>query len=176
MSNSARWPGPDCAATVRRLIEGDLEGWDGLPREGCGHDQISSVLEGGSEEGTGRLSGLLLSFRIYQSPLQTRPIEAWFAAGGSVVLLTFEEPTLRQGPAALLDSLGTPEATLAGPNSPHPDSRQWVYASRGLTVFVREPNKDIVRIAAYPPVSVSYYERYLGAHDTREYLPRPDGL
>lgn len=80
--------------------------------------------------------------------------------------------TVTAGPAdieALLRDLGPPDRKLDQLVGRHADAQQWIYASRGLTLYVREHNWTIASVAGYAPSSANYYERYLGAHDQRRY-------
>jgi hypothetical protein len=66
--------------------------------------------------------------------------------------------------------LGSPEHKLHALIGYHPTASQWIYASRGLTLFVREHENEIARLAAYVPTTADQYEWYLGGHDKSHYL------
>jgi hypothetical protein len=155
---------------VRRLVDGDIAGWSGLP-EGCTHADLSQVLAGGESEGNGRLSGFPAHFRMYQAEKQTELIQTWFDTRGRVFLVTFSNPQLSETHQEILRALGEPEAKLEPGVGFHADAHQWIYAARGLTLFVREHLDEIARVAVYRPTTASYYENYLGGHDRRHYLP-----
>ena len=108
-------------------------------------------------------------FRAYTAPAGNRQIWAWFDDRNDAFLLT---ETVTAGPAdieALLRDLGPPDRKLDQMVGRHADAQQWIYASRGLTLYVREHNWTIASVAGYAPSSANYYERYLGAHDQRRY-------
>jgi hypothetical protein len=160
-----------CSEVIRRLADGKLAGWSGLPGD-CSHQELSSVLSGGEEEGNGRLSELPVRFRMYRAAKQPELIQAWFDGHGRAFLLTFSNPELSGSHEDLLRDLGPPEAKLEPGIGLHADTHQWIYASRGLTLFVREHLNQIGRIAVYHPTTPSYYEEHLGGRDRPHYLPR----
>jgi hypothetical protein len=162
---------PDCVQAIRRLATGDIGDWHGLP-SGCHHEQMAAVLQGGDADGQGLLSGYPVRFRFYQAESQAELLQAWFTSRGEVFLITFSAPRLAGDPALLLESLGEPEQKIEPGVGFHADAHQWVYATRGLTLFVREHLTEVARIAAYQPTTADYYERYLGGHDRRHYWPR----
>ncbi len=157
-----------CANAIRRLAEGRLEDWAGLP-EGCRHEDFAAVLEGGDEPGMGRLSGNQASFRVYTSALQEQPLQVWFTSEGEAFFVTIVAPKLASDVAALLERLGQAERRLDPAIGYHADAAQWVYAGRGLTLYVREHVNEVARLAAYQPGTPEQYEQNLGARDQRHY-------
>jgi hypothetical protein len=154
---------------IRALVEGRVEEWQGLP-DGCQHEDFAQVLDGGEEEGTAMVSGNRAQFRMYRAPDQPDPIQVWFNHEGSAFLITFTDPKLSDEVEAVLQRLGQPEAKLDPSIGYHADATQWVYARRGLTLYVREHVNEVARLSAYMPTSPNYYEQYLGARDQRRYF------
>lgn len=159
-----------CETELKRLDSGDWRGWSGLPA-GCGPQQLAAVFQGGDTVIPGRLSGQPTPLRIYRSVNQKEEIHAWFD-DAHVFLLTLDSPTTDMAADSILQAWGSPEKKLHPLVGMHADAPQWIYASRGFTVFVRERDGGIARVAAYRPSSVEYYEQYLGATDKKHYVPR----
>lgn len=160
-----------CVDALKDLVEGRLADWTGLP-EGCGPDDLSKVLEGGEDEGRGQLSSNPAQFRLYQSSHTTGLIQAWFDKHKHTFLITIVAPHIEGAVKDLLDKLGEPEKKLDSDVGYHADAHQWIYAKRGLTLYVREHSTEIARVAVYLPTSVEYYIQWLGAKDENKYHPR----
>ena len=163
-------PDSECSVALRTFLDGRWRDWTGLPH-GCQHEALTAELRGGEAEGQGRLSGRPARFRAYTTPTDNRTIWAWFDDRNDVFLLTETLTGSAEGVEALLRDLGEPERKLDQMVGRHADAHQWIYASRGLTLYVREHNWTIASVAGYAPSSASYYERYLGAQDQRQYSP-----
>jgi hypothetical protein len=161
--------------SVRRVLEayahGDFAQWQGLPL--CGPKDLSAVFGGQVEApGRGMLSGEPTAFRVYQVAATSKEIWAWFDSEDKTLLLTSIEPVLNLPASDLLAALGVPELTLEAGLGPHADARQWIWAQRGLTLFVREEAEDgpeIARVCAYRRTTPSDYVENLGAHDRTRY-------
>ncbi|KAB2898901.1 MAG: hypothetical protein F9K40_10870 [Kofleriaceae bacterium] len=72
----------------------------------------------------------------------------------------------------MLTALGAPDRKLAPGVGYHADAHQRVYASRGLTLWVREHRTDIARVAVYAPATSDDYETRLGGRDKTRYERR----
>lgn len=164
-------PTTDCEKALQSLGSGALADWRGLPAS-CTPAELSKVFTGGGDPpGNGRLSTRPTPFRNYRASAQAQPLQVWFDGEDRAILITWIQPTVSTPVKELLDSLGAPEAKLDPSIGYHADAYQWVYASRGLTLYVREHDWTLARISAYPPTTVADYEDRLGARDQREYLP-----
>jgi hypothetical protein len=163
--------GDSAIETLRRLARGDLAGWSGLPD--VGPAEVTAAFGGVVEEpGNGRLSGVPTRFRTYRVPEQREELWGWFDDEDRVRLLVFDWPSLAAPAPALLETLGPPETKLEPGTGHHADAYQWVYAGRGLTLYVREWREDgpeIARVAAYRPTTVDDYVENLGATDRTHY-------
>jgi hypothetical protein len=170
MTNTAE--GGDCEAALRLLSAGDLVNWRGLPAN-CDAARLSAVFTGGGDPaGNGRLSTRPTRFRNYRAAGQPQPLQAWFDEQDRAILVTWVQPTIRGSVKDLLAALGTPEKKLDPTIGYHADAYQWIYAARGLTLYVREADWTLARVSVYPPTTAEVYEDRLGAHDQREYLRR----
>lgn len=156
---------------MRRLASGDLAEWVGLPPD-CGPSALSQVFEGGEAAAQGILSNNRAYFRLYRRAGNEGMIQAWFDDEDHAFLITIVAPDIKGDVKELLERLGQPEKKLGPLVGHHADAHQWVYAGRGLTLYVREHLGEIARVAVYQPTDVEYYEMYLGATDQKRYRPR----
>ena len=157
---------------MRAFAAGDLATWTGLPA-GCTDRDLAAVFSGGGGPGgDGRLSHLPTKFRTYSAGDPERPIEAWFDSTDTVLLINWVAPAVAGDVAALLTALGPPEQKLEPGVGYHASAHQWIYASRGLTLWVRERRNEIARVAVYRPTTAADYENRLGGRDKTRYLPR----
>jgi hypothetical protein len=164
-------PSNPCAAALRAFSAGELATWTGLPA-GCTDLDLGAVFGGGGlAAADGLLSADQTKFREYPSGDPQQPLIAWFDAADTVILLHRIAPPIGDV-AALLAALGPPEHKLEPGVGHHAAAHQWIYARRGLTLWVRERRNDIARVAVYPPTTAAEYEHRLGGHDKTRYLPR----
>jgi hypothetical protein len=123
----------------------------------------------------GRLSGFPARFLAYP-PATRGSIQAWLDDSDHLFLVTIDRPTIVGDPTALLGALGPPEAKLDPGVGIDPIAHQWIYAARGLTLYVDEAHNTITRVAGYRPAATSFYEHRLGATDRPHRWPRgPSG-
>lgn len=161
-----------CAAAIRAFAAGQLATWTGLPA-GCTDRDLAAVFDGGGDPaGDGRLSHVPTKFRDYSAGDPNRPIQAWFDSADTAFLITWVAPTVAGDVASLLAALGAPEYKLEPGVGYHAGAHQWIYASRGLTLWVRERRNEIARVAVYRPTTPSDYEERLGGRDKTRYEPR----
>ena len=165
-----REPRAACVTVLRRLSIGDFKNWTGLPG-GCTSKEVQLVLSGGESSAIGRISDRSTQFRVYESPQHSEVIQVWFDDADRVLLITLVAPTIKGDVNALLRTLGPPERKLEPSVGHHADAHQWIYAGRGITLYVRERSNEIARVAVYPPTTVEQYELKLGANDTNTYWP-----
>jgi hypothetical protein len=162
----------DCESALRRLGAGELADWKGLPA-GCGTADLGKVFRGGGDPaGNGKLSTRPTRFRNYQAEGQGQPLQVWFDDADRAILVTWIQPSVQGSVKDLLAALGAPEKKLDPTVGYHADAYQWIYAARGLTLYVREHDGTLARISAYAPTTVEDYAARLGARDQKEYLPR----
>lgn len=157
---------------MRAFAAGDLATWTGLPAGCTDRDLTAEFSGGGGPGGDGRLSHVPAKFRTYSAGDPQRPIQAWFDGSDNAFLITWIAPTVVGDVDALLSTLGEPEHKLAPGIGYHADAHQWIYASRGLTLWVRERRNEIARVAMYRPTTAADYENRLGGRDKTRYLPR----
>jgi hypothetical protein len=163
-----------CAAALRSFAAGDLAAWTGLPI-GCTDADLAGAFpasNAGVEAGDGRLSNTPAKFRMYSAVDPLSPVQAWFDAADAAFLITWDAPTIAGDVASLLSVLGAPDRKLDPGVGYHADAHQWIYASRGLTLWVREHRTDVARVAVYAPTTPDDYEARLGGRDKTRYERR----
>jgi len=165
--------GSECRDALEQAAQFVFTGWRGLS-ETCRPEDFAAVFDGGEDDATGRLSGRSHRFRVYRKAGVSNRIQAWFhMETGDFMVAVFTYPEFDGDTAATLAALGEPEVKLEPLIGAHPDAEQWVYAARGLTLYVRPGDPPAFRrIAVYPPTQPEIYENRLGAHDHRRYHPR----
>lgn len=159
---------------MRSFASGDLSAWTGLPAR-CTDADVAGAFPGSSAgvaAGDGRLSNTPTKFRMYSSGDPHRPVQSWFDDDDTAFLITWDAPTIAGDTAALLSALGAPDRKLDPGVGYHADAHQWIYASRGLTLWVREHRTDIARVAVYVPTTPDDYETRLGGRDKTRYERR----
>jgi hypothetical protein len=172
MSNPPPTAATPCESALQALGAGSLADWRGLPA-GCADADLRKVFTGGGDPaGNGKLSTRPTLFRNYQTPKQPQPLQVWFDDQDRAMLVTWIQPVVDVPVPDLLAKLGAPDAKLDPTIGYHADAYQWIYAGRGLTLYVREHDWTLARVSAYVPTTAADYEARLGAHDQKEYLPR----
>lgn len=104
-------------------------------------------------------------------------IRIWVAPGGHrVLLMDTESPVLRTELPVLLQTLGTPAAKLESYLGTFClEESEWVFASRGLTLYVNPETLQLLRLAVYPATSLEDYRRNLRLDLQMQRLPRHNG-
>ena len=166
----------ECASEVKAFLEKRFAQLRGLPAA-CRLDDVATELGGRAAPDGGWLGeqGRQASFRAAVVPGYADPIRVWYDQGALLMLYAdFPEPP--GGWTALRAALGTPEAkldyrwdvvTVAG--------GEWVYPSRGLSVFLTPSLDRVVQIADFTPTSLTAYRRSLRPMSEVEEFPLPAG-
>ncbi|MFQ5768512.1 MAG: hypothetical protein ACE5ID_11105 [Acidobacteriota bacterium] len=144
----------DCLHSLSRFAEGELQLFTGLP-PGCERSLAEQALGPSEEEtdGVGWLAGQLTTFRRYP-PRGFAPqgVIVWLHQH-EIAALQINQPDL---PVTKLEEiLGSPEATE--PSGLHSFTKQWIYASRGLTVHLRPSTSEVFRLYGYRPMTVEEF-------------------
>lgn len=91
-----------------------------------------------------------------------KPVRIWLD-GDQVLLIDAEYPELATGGVpALIEAIGPPQAKLDAFLGTFmiPES-EWVYAERGLTLYINPENNIPLRLAVYPPTTLDGYRERL---------------
>jgi hypothetical protein len=147
---------------LRRFAARDFRGWSGLHQPTMVAD-VAAVFEVddtpqpallGSE---GRAAGWL----TVEAEGYPEGIRVWLD-GIDVVLLEGPGVALPDGLQPLLDELGEPDARLDSYLGVFRlEGSEWVYPSRGLSLYVNPENMVLLRVAGYAPATLDDYERRL---------------
>jgi hypothetical protein len=104
-----------------------------------------------------------------------RGARVW-ANDGTVVLIDATDVVLAEPLPSLLDALGEPETRLNSfQGTFEVEANEYVYARRGLTLYVDRAIETPRRIAAFTPCSLERYQRDLRLDLQLKRLPRSRG-
>ena len=153
-----------CRAAFDAFARGDLRNWQGLP-PGC---ELSGIADsdtlGRRAEGTGMLGQGRASYRMIAVEHYSEPIRVWHV-DGNILLMDVRYPVISPDLKELLESLGKPEALLDSHfSSIVMEKSEWVYATKGLSLFINPDNFLLLRLAVYHPTTVDGYHHKLRLH------------
>lgn len=152
------------AIEVRRFI-----GWRGLPATCSPTD-----LFGGLDEqhwGTRRLGKVSARQRLLELPGYQRPLLS--VRDDVVVLFDGAYPDLEGGWDALRADLGEPDTRLDYRDGTITiAASEWVYATRGITVFVSSDVSRVYHVAVFTPTTLDVYLERLRPNYAETRLPR----
>jgi hypothetical protein len=153
-----------------RLAREGVESWRGLPT-GCAPDELP-ITDLDPSPGMADL-GLRKAF-FRSGTLNGAEVQVWTTTDeAEVLMIAIAQPRfLPTGPAAL-EQLGEPEARLdsARGTVPLPGS-EWVYAGRGLAVFVDPDGDAIWRVTLFRSSTLAEYEEEFRVDLLERRLPR----
>jgi hypothetical protein len=165
----------DCGAAVKAFLEKRFAELRGLPGA-CPVGDVATQL---GAEARPDSSGWLgeraqqASFRMAAAPGYSEPIRVWHDRG-ALLMLDAQYPEPPGGWQRLSAALGPPEAKL--------DYRwgvvtvvggEWVYASRGLTVFLTPALDTVIRLLAFTPKPLPAYRQAMRPVSREEEWPVP---
>jgi hypothetical protein len=150
----------DCAAALKRFARRQFSHWQGLAAN-CTRVDLETLFPREDEwVGVGALGEREYSYVWLPVGAYENPVRAWLDRE-RVVLLEVEEPALSSS-RSLLSKLGEPDARLDAFRYTVPVSAgEWVFAARGLTLFVYPPDNYIYHLAVYSPCDLEAYSREL---------------
>ena len=120
------------------------------------------------------LSGTQLSRCVLPLKLQSQGLQCFIDDAGKISLLRLEDPRLESSDS-IVNIFGEPETKIAlGYPDLYSPSVQWIYASRGITLYVldEKPGAAIPLVCAafYNQSTVAGYLGELGGRDTKKYF------
>ena len=158
----------DCRDALAALEQERLEGWRGLPA-GCAPDELApAITDLDPSPGMADLGLRKSFFRSGVLATSGAPVQVWTTTDEREVLMI-----AIAHPSFAVDGLGEPEARLdsARGTVPLPGS-EWVYAGRGLAVFV-DPDADAVwRVTLFRSSTLAEYEDEFRVDLLERRLPR----
>ena len=160
-----------CATAVQALLEQGVGVWRGLPA-GCDPGEIP-IADLDPSPGMTDLGLRKAFFRF--GALAGTPAQLWTTADEhEVLMLTVEPPPFVATGGAALEELGAPERRLdsARGTVPLPQS-EWVYAERGLAVFVDPDGDQVWRATLFRTCTPQEYEAEFRVDLLERRLPRP---
>jgi hypothetical protein len=158
-----------CAKALGDLARGSFAGWRGIP-PGCSASDIARLWPEAKEEpAEGKMSGRSLRFCDLSAGVHGHAPTAWFDDRDRVVQISIRNPRILEDVQQLLAGFGDAETKIESGVGYDPDAEQWVYASRGVTFFVRD-DWTVPRVVVYPPTTAADYAENLGASDKKRYF------
>lgn len=169
--------GADSGRSARERLtafaRGDLAGWRGLAPSTTLAD-VAAVFEVDHEfTGAGPLGGRFepADWVAASADGFPRGIRIWHR-GERVVLLDAEVELGAQADEGLLSELGEPEARWAAALGPIPvDGSEWVFAARGLTLYVDPGTRRVDRLLVYEATDLETYSEVARPHTRVHQLP-----
>jgi hypothetical protein len=159
---------------LRMIGNADFNSWTGLA-PGIISADIKKVFTEEREARAYTLSGRKLTQVGYRVPGQVDPVWMWYE-NDVLVLVRMSGPTLKNSVGSLMEYLGKPEMKIeAEQGFIYPMAAQWVYAKKGITLYVNDflkngegyPDDFIEAVALYQPTTAREYKETLGATETR---------
>jgi hypothetical protein len=152
----------NCDLTLDSLLRKELALLPGLPTD-CTLDALARRMHIDGDDRRGIL-GQARHASVHRAARvdgYDQVVKVWHK-DGVVLKVVFDLPKLADSPA-LLTALGAPDAKLDYyPGVPKLRAQgAWVYAARGLTLFLSGDGKNVVRFEVYPPTTAAAYEREL---------------
>lgn len=159
-------------SALEKAFAGDLLGWRGL----SGAETVETVSKamGPITRGVAPIEKERMSHRFsvfaFDRGASPSPVELWVLVGqDSVSLVEYDDPP-DVGLEQILAAAGPPELVLQNRRSAEGASvKEYVYASRGLTLSVAEPyswsehySRYLTHVQLYRASSTDYYWRYIG--------------
>jgi hypothetical protein len=149
----------DCKAALDAFAAGDFRHWQGLPA-GC---ELSAIADKDTlrrqAEGTGLLGQGRASFRMITMEHYAEAVRVWHV-DDKILLMDVRYPVISPDLKDLLAALGKPETLLDSHFSNIVlEKSEWVYASKGLSLFINPDNFLLLRLAVYHPTSVDDYHQ-----------------
>lgn len=165
----------DTMNVLESLAALDLSNWTGLPG-GISLEQAGERFAIDDDwGGTGQLGSARRQADWYAVEARGFPegLRLWFS-GPELILADARHPELSVELEELLAELGSPQARLdAYLGTLLIEGSEWVWADRGLTLYVNPANGRLLRVSVYRPCSLSDYEEALRLNLKRVRLPAP---
>ena len=164
----------ECADARDRITRVELVRWPGLP-SGCRPSELFPELSDDTSQWAVRPLGgeyERAAFAVVDLPGYYRPTVS--VRDGAVVMFDGMNPRLAGGLEPLVSDLGDPEARLDYRHGTLSVERgEWVYPSRGATLFVNTTADAALHVALFRPMTCEQYLRLLRPHLGKTLRPRP---
>jgi hypothetical protein len=167
--------GAGAAESLRKFSSRDFLAWRGLA-PGISLADVAAVSDADlGQRSRGTLGDshqpaewIPAAFREYDTGARV-----WVSAGEDrVVLIDVESSNAVVDLGTLLRKLGPPEAELDSYLGTFKLARsEWVFASRGLTLYIEPETRKLLRLAVYVPASLDEYRRTLRLNLEMRRLP-----
>lgn len=162
-----------CMRAWRQIDERNLRQWRGLPSN-CSYSSFDQKFQRVSDQyGIGKLGVKVRDYRyrVYQHEGYPGDLKAWYH-DDRLVLIEGWYPVLDADVPSLLDEFGEADLYLDYRLDLMPLAQgAWVYAGRGLTLFMDLDGQAVMGVALYRPGTAEDYEYKLHPIDEWDELP-----
>jgi len=159
------------STALEAFARGDLGDWRGLPSD-LPVDEVLRLFDPIGGEGRAPLGSGEAGYVLARGGVYSQPVRVWMDRGSAIVA-DVATPELVDLLPGLRAGLGAAEVALAYRWGTVPvESGEWVYTSRGLTLFVNTDATRLVHVAVYSPAAETDYEQRLRIDLAERHLPR----
>ena len=147
-----------CASALQNFAARDFTGWTGLP-ETCSLTEVTERFRLVNDGyGLALIGRFKRQFRMLVMEGYDHPVRVW-SDESRVLMLDVEYPSLSPAVADLLNHLGEPEAKFDYHwRTMRIEKGEWVYADRGLTLFLSSDHSRTFQLAVFPRTTMQGYE------------------
>lgn len=163
------------ADLLKTIDSGDLARWSGL-RSGL---EVEDFKAAGVEihVQAGHTLGRERYATVQVRGEQPQPLTLFVDGEGKVVLMRLPDALLEQSAEELEEMWGASELRQnVQRDSPFAPSEQWIWAGRGITLYVMNPQQKggmaLSSISLYPPTTAETYLEELGGNETVRFFPQ----
>jgi hypothetical protein len=150
----------DCRDALTALAQDGVEGWRGLPA-GCAPDELApAITDLDPSPGMADLGLRKAFFRSGTLAASGAEVQVWTTTDErEVPMIAIADPSFLPTGRAAVDRLGEPDARLDSARGTVPlAASEWVYAGRGLAVFVDPDTGAVWRVTLFRPCTLEEYE------------------
>ncbi|MBE9183028.1 hypothetical protein IQ268_31325 [Oculatella sp. LEGE 06141] len=160
----------DCEIALNQFAKQDWLHWQGLPT--CTLSTVAQMLPLSDGVGSGNVGEQTAHFHRLHLPGYGQPVRLWFTENEQVLLLDVAHPSPSASLETLLAQLGEPDAKLDTHwNVLSLPQSEWLYAQRGLALWINPENQVILHLAVFAPTTLEQYSHTLRLDLAQRRLP-----
>ena len=149
-----------CASVWAQIGAREFREWRGIPVD-CDYRDFDQWFPRLSDAiGNGSLGRQILpsTFRVHVDQNHDHNLKVWFRGAADLVLIEIKYPNLPYSGRDLSQRLGDPQARIDYFLDVMPiRSGAWVYAERGITVFMDVDHAQVMSLALFHPCDLTDY-------------------
>jgi hypothetical protein len=147
------------------IVTRDFREWHGLPEQASVEDLATISIVDAERRATGWLGESKRRTEWLPATVTgyDQGVRLWVEQGlNRIVLLDVERPSLKTELDVLIDAIGAPVAKLDSYlGTFRLQDSEWIFASRGLTLYVNPETGALLRLAVYPATDLEKYRHNL---------------